>query len=361
VINEPSFNLVAAGDVMLGDSSHFLGRGVGFQVTKHGPDFPFSRVKESIQKSDLFFANLESPLANTAGNKSWDLVYRGAAEAASGLLLAPANVVSVANNHILEHGQKVLAETQTILTKNNIGYAGYDAIDTSSNIVWHKKIKDLDVSLFAVSLIKDFSGVGSNPDRVQEKLIEEIQQCQSDVVIVSIHWGNEYIHTPSPDQIEFGHALIESGVDLVIGHHPHVLQPVEEYGQGLIAYSLGNFVFDQSWGQATQTGGLLNVTLGKGGVIDWNFVPTLINDQCQPEVAKGRVAQRFTSLISEKVGVPWPEYKECLAKNSREYRIRMKLELLRNFWKVKFPTIHFLLTKRNRPRPVIVGPDDKTT
>ena len=348
-----SLEMVAVGDVMLGDSSYFIGRGVGSQIRKFGPDFPFAEVSGFIRPADLFFANLESPLSRELGASSWERVYRGTAEAAEGLQLADKNVVSVANNHILEHGQQMLTETHTILASYDIGCAGYGDFNALSPAIWRSQVNGLTISLFAVSLIKEFSGIRIDPPAVLETLAKHLKQSTDDVKIVSVHWGNEYVTAPSAAQIGFGRGLIDAGAALVLGHHPHVLQPIEEYGDGLIAYSLGNFVFDQDWGPLTRGGGMLKMTLAKDAVQQWEFVPTVTDSRCQPRLAAGRTATTLQEIVRGEVGLSEQSYQDNLAKRTREYRVRMKMELARHFWRVTYDTVHFHLTKKNRPRPVL--------
>ncbi len=100
--------------------------------------------------------------------------------------------------------------------------------------------------------------------------------AQADVVIVMLHFGNEYATTPTSKQRELAHAAIDAGALLVVGSHPHLLQEVEEYGGGLIAYSLGNFVFDGFEGDANTTA-VLRVTLGATGVASWSLLPASID------------------------------------------------------------------------------------
>lgn len=347
--------LIAAGDVMLGDSSHFLGRGVGSLIARHGADYPFTAVAGQLARADLFLANLESPLADHPGRNAWEKVYRGAASSAAGLRRAERNVVTLANNHILEHGSALLAETRAALDAAGIGHVGFASDGSHDGAVLRWRQNDLEFVLLADSTIPEFSRCPRGTGLTENWLLEQLAEQTADVRIVSLHWGDEYVTTPSPEQIRLGRRLIEAGATLVLGHHPHVLQPVERVGSGLIAYSLGNFVFDQDWSPATRRGGLLEIELEAGGVRDWSFTPTVLDRRCRPESAQGIDAEAARKIVERPVASEPERYGALLADGLRRHRVAMKTELLRNWFRVKKDTLYFLATRRRRPRPQIEG------
>jgi len=123
-----------------------------------------------------------------------------------------------------------------------------------------------------------------------------------DLVIVSYHWGKEYMYQPNNLQVKRGHTAIDAGADLVIGHHPHCIESVEKYKGKWIVYSLGNFVFDQDFTKGTESL-LFSCTLKKGAVENLSFQPIKINN-CQPSIATGEdrdsITAKFTRICSEK-------------------------------------------------------------
>jgi len=346
---DPTVRLMAVGDLLLGDSSHFLGRGVGAHIRRYGSAYPFSKVKGIISEADIFLGNLESPLSATPGRNSWDRVYRGSAEAAAGLELAPRNIVTLANNHILEHGPTILGETRAILDGAGIAHAGLSRDGTRDQGVLRWEQNGLSFSLLCDSLVPDISGRTVDPRESEKWLLESLRQDESDVRIVSLHWGDEYITIPSPEQRRLGRLLVENGAALVLGHHPHVLQPAEQIGSGLVAYSLGNFLFDQDWTSETRLGGILDLEIGRSGVSNWVFRPTENDGFCQPRPASEENSRKAMEIIQAGADINWNEYRGLLAKESRRHRVSMKMELVRNFMKVKPDTLHFLLTKGRRP------------
>lgn len=348
---EGRITLTAVGDVMLGDSSHFLGRGVGSRIRRAGADAPLAEVAPWIRTRDLLIANLESPLSADPGASSWDRVYRGAAESAQALALASRNVATLANNHILEHGPEVLAETREILRIAGIDAPGFspEGDDRHAELIWDQN--GLRVQLLADSLIPEFSGRPVDPAAREAWLLARLADGRADVRIVTLHWGDEYVPTPSPAQVRLGRALVDAGATLVLGHHPHALQPVEVRGGSLIAYSLGNFLFDQDWTPRTRLGGMLEAEVTRAGVESWSFRATVCGAEGKVAPARAHQEQEARRVITDGTRLDGDAYRTLLARESRRHRISMKAELLRHPWRVSLDTLHFLATKRRRPRP----------
>ncbi|MBI2633913.1 MAG: CapA family protein, partial [Parcubacteria group bacterium] len=118
----------------------------------------------------------------------------------------------------------------------------------------------------------------------EEEIAEQVRELKtnSDFVIVSFHWGEEYQDFPSEKQRSLAHKIIDAGANIVMGHHGHHLQPVEKYKNGLILYSLGNLIFDQMWSEKTRLGALVKVSWYENGNLDYEILPTKIFDFAQP-------------------------------------------------------------------------------
>ena len=104
-----------------------------------------------------------------------------------------------------------------------------------------------------------------------------------DWLIVSIHWGNEYLPNPEKWRVDLAHQLVDVGADIIHGHHPHVLQPKEIYQDKPIYYSLGNFIFDQNWSIETSKSEIVNMTVTKTTIIDQKIIPLTIKHNSQPQ------------------------------------------------------------------------------
>ncbi len=252
-IAHAKFNrLMFAGDVM-------FSRGVRRQILASGdPALPFRKIAPLLASADLVFVNLESPFSDHAPYHEDGLVFHAPPASIAGLQLAHVAAASTANNHsrdcgphgveftlswLCAHGiapvgtSTSAAQTHrgVVLVRNGIrfGFLGYTYDQQNGN--W----RDIDRRIAL-----------ADPAAVWEDVKNLRKRC--DVVIVSMHHGIEYATKPSEAQVRFAHAAIDAGATLVIGHHPHVIQPEERYRGGIIFYSLGNFVFDQFQRQATQ-------------------------------------------------------------------------------------------------------------
>ena len=132
-----------------------------------------------------------------------------------------------------------------------------------------------------------------------ELIRDDVGRARSvaDVIVVTLHWGDEFVECPAPDQVALAHSLVDHGVDVIIGHHTHMIQGVEEYRGGLIAYGLGNFVYDQ-WQPRLRRSMILQLSVHGPRSISHRAVPVLINGLHQPEILTGTAAERATNVIS---------------------------------------------------------------
>jgi poly-gamma-glutamate synthesis protein (capsule biosynthesis protein) len=125
------------------------------------------------------------------------------------------------------------------------------------------------------------SGIILLSDSNLEKIVRNAK-LKADKLIVGIHWGEEYINTPTERQKEFGHKIIDWGASVLVGHHPHVIEPAEKYNGGLIVYSLGNFVFDQNFSKETMEGNILYITFKENGVEEYSLQKIEIGKDFRP-------------------------------------------------------------------------------
>ena len=252
--------LIFAGDVM-------FSRAVRREILgTHDSSMPFRKIAPLLKASDITFVNLESPFSDVGPYSAGGLVFHAAPEMVEGLKLAGVNIASTANNHardcgshgveftlrwLRSHGIRPVGSAETegaahegvVFAHNGVrfGFLGYTFDQKNGN--W----KDIDPRIAL-----------ADPMAMSRDVAALRQRC--DVVIVSMHNGVEYQPKPSEAQIAFAHAAIDAGAKLVMGHHPHVVQPSERYRDGLIYYSLGNFVFDQYQREATQHGEVVQIS-----------------------------------------------------------------------------------------------------
>ena len=345
--------LVAAGDVMLADSSHFLGRGVGASIARDGAGRLLDPVRGVIEGGDLFVFNLESPASTTPGGDAFERVYRAGEASLRDFRPDVATVACTANNHILDHGPHVLDETVALLERHGYHVAGFAPRPPYAPRDARLSCKGYDVVVCAESLVPAASRPGSDPRAAAADLVARVRASDAHLTVAAVHWGDEYVELPSPDQRALAHALVDAGAKVVLGHHPHVLQPVEERDGAVIAYSLGNFVFDHDWGDATTTAGLLEIVCGAAGVVSWRFHPTRRGRGHAPTPLDGVAADDVRAALAAGTPPDDEAYAVLAAARLRHMRVRMKIELMRHFHKTTRDTWNFLLGKRlrNRNRP----------
>jgi poly-gamma-glutamate synthesis protein (capsule biosynthesis protein) len=274
---EAGVSIVAVGDVQ-------LGRGVGRKIAECGTDYPFEHVRDMIAGADVAIFNLECALSAEGVAIAKRFSFKADPAAADGLARAGFDVAVLANNHSLDCGRAALAEAREALRSRGIGAvgAGMNAEEAAAPLIIVKN--GLRVAVLArtfyypdgVIYREDAPTVAVyDPDHIAEEV--RAARKQADIVIVSLHWGVEYARQPQESQRRIARKLIDAGAALVIGHHPHTPQPVERYRSGIIAYSLGNFVFDPGQPRAAE-GLLLTCTVTKHGVIRYRSTRVQIKE-----------------------------------------------------------------------------------
>lgn len=257
--------VLSVGDIM-------LGRYCNVQMLKR-KDFRylFSNTANFTSSADITFGNLEAPFLENCPTTETGMVFCARPEAIEGLAFGGFNLLSIANNHILNHGQEGLEQTKNLLSKNNIQFS-------DSNNLTKKELNNVNFGFLSFDLV-------TYPNtQVIEKVKENISKV--DVLIVSLHWGAEYQKEPGSQQKKLAHELLDAGVKIILGHHPHVTQPTETYGNGLIFYSLGNFIFDQPWSEATKQGQIAKITFEGEKIKSYEVVPIYIQTYCQPQLTQ---------------------------------------------------------------------------
>jgi poly-gamma-glutamate capsule biosynthesis protein CapA/YwtB (metallophosphatase superfamily) len=314
--------LNAVGDVWFGDHPVRIGHGVASLYRRRGADFLFGPSAASFKHGELNFCNLESVLSD-AGRRAWwlpSVEMRGPPEGAAALRRAGFNVVSVANNHMMQHGSAAFTDTMDRLCAAGIDAAGVDYASGLSRPV-ERDINGQRVCIVAFSMRPEqyFEGQPLYSQRHSEaQILEEVAGLRArgaDHLICSLHWGTEYMSRPEAAQIRFARQLIDSGVSVILGHHAHVLQGWEYHGNGLILYSLGNFVFDL-WPRDTRKSVIAHIALARGRRPALHFTPIWITDHYQPVVAEGACAEEILGDMQRLAG----QVSGALEADPAEYR-----------------------------------------
>jgi poly-gamma-glutamate synthesis protein (capsule biosynthesis protein) len=247
--NDQAVSVVAVGDVM-------LGRYVRTLMEAQGESYPFTKLGELFRGQDHTLVNLEGPITEVNlyphENPRSTMKFRFAPSIAQLLHEEGVTVANLANNHSLDQGGEGMQDTRMLLHAAGILHSG-----TATN----------DPSFFGVAtttkgiplLFVGFNATWPHDERAV--LAYLTRQPDETFVIVSVHWGAEYELTQSEAQRALAHAFIDAGADIVIGHHPHVVQGIERYRDTLIFYSLGNFIFDQYFSTNVEEGLALGITI----------------------------------------------------------------------------------------------------
>lgn len=228
-----TFTITAIGDCTLGTDVSFgtVGTLVSEANAKNNDYSYFLRnVRKYFKKDDLTIANFEGTLSYGGVRSPKKFAFRGNPDYVGILYGSYVEAVNLANNHTMDYGH--IAYNDTVQTMQNFGITpfGMDSIAVYES-------KGIRVGLIGINALNRASRQNFS------KLLDELKKLSPDLIVASFHWGVEKAGYPNRDQVSLAHDAIDRGVDLVIGHHPHVLQGVEKYKDKYIVYSLGNFCF----------------------------------------------------------------------------------------------------------------------
>ncbi len=283
----PSFNLFFVGDIM-------LSRGVG-QKTARGNDWrwPFLKISSHLRRADLLFGNLEGPISDKGYDTGSVYSFRADPRVVEGLVFAGFDVLSLANNHMGDWSREAMEDTFKILKDGGINYVGAGLNFSQAHSPLVKELSDgTKIAFLAYTNIgptywqagDDLSGIAWLEKEQMKEDIEKAKE-KADLIIVSMHSGTEYVNHSNLSQRDYARSAIDAGANLIVGHHPHVVQEIEEYKGRYIAYSLGNFIFDQTFSEETMKGLLLNVIIENKQIKEVRPVGVRISKDFQPEIA----------------------------------------------------------------------------
>lgn len=267
-IKDPNFvTLSFVGDIM-------MARGVRNSVVKNfNNDYSalFEKTNQ-LKKSDIVFGNLEGTASDQGVDQKNLYSFRMDPGVITALKGAGFSVLSVANNHVADWGREAFVDTLYRLKENEINYTGggHNKEEAKTPVIVEKYGMKIGFLGFSdkgpnyMTASEEKAGVLLASDPNFDEIIKNAAQ-QVDYLIVSFHFGEEYQNTHDTRQENLSHRAIDAGAKIAIGHHPHVVQDTEVYKDGFIAYSLGNFIFDQSWSKPTMQGMILEIKLNRDG------------------------------------------------------------------------------------------------
>jgi poly-gamma-glutamate synthesis protein (capsule biosynthesis protein) len=303
---KPEYTLLFTGDVM-------LSRTVGMRMAAQKDwSFPFRLISGALQSGDFRYCNLECPVSDRGRNLHHLYSFRADPRVIDGLKAAGFNVASQANNHTYDWGPAALLDSLERLRAAGIQPVGAGQNILAAHYPLLVHVGGLRIAFLAYVNI-DPKEATAGVDRPGVAWLDPAQALAdirfarplADLVIVCPHWGVEYALKPTGEQVDMAHQMIDAGADMIVGSHPHVVQPLEKYHDHWIAYSLGNFIFDQQ-GPNTHRGLLLKATVRDKHITDLVPVPIDINSRFQALLAPVKENSPRPSLAAKGHGSVHP-------------------------------------------------------
>lgn len=288
------------GDCTLGtDENFYFDTSFNAYYLYRGADYFFENVRPILEADNLSIVNMEGTLTESTARNGEKFAFKGDPEFVNVLSGSSVEAANIANNHSHDYGEQSFEDTKNILENAGIAVFGYD--DTAVVTV-----NDVKVGLVGIYELYD------HLERMQQLKdnIAKVKEEGADLIIVSFHWGNERETVPDTNQVTLAHAAIDNGADLVVGHHPHVLQGIEEYRGKYIAYSLGNFCFGGNSAPSDMDTIIFQqtFTIQNGEVLadeNINIIPCSLSSEAgfnnyQPTPAEGSEAERILQKLEER-------------------------------------------------------------
>lgn len=302
---EPTAEPVSITVSMVGDCT--LGTDINFDQSssfdavyqmKNDPGYFFQKVKDIFTTDDLTIANMEGTLTTSNDRQEKTFAFKGDPSYTEILTQGGVEATNLANNHSHDYGDQSYEDTIQYLEAAGITTFGYDRTAVMD-------VKGIKVGLIGIYELKD--GLGR-----QQQVIDTIQEVKdqgAQVIIVSFHWGTEKSNIPDDTQKTLAHLAIDQGADLVVGHHPHVLQGIEKYQGKNIVYSLGNFCFGGNKNPSDKDTMIFQqtFTVENGELVEddvTNIIPCSLSSESgynnyQPMVLEGSEKERVLQKIED--------------------------------------------------------------
>lgn len=295
-----SLTLSVVGDCTLGTDEYFdYDTSLNAYYENYGADYFMANVKSIFSKDDLTIANFEGTLTESTEREDKQFAFKAPASYAYILTAGSVEAVNTANNHSHDYGEESFNDTLKALDTANILHFGYDETAVT-------EVKGVKVGLVGIYELNDHLG---REEQLKQN-IAKVKQDGAQLIVVIFHWGNEKEEVPDENQKTLGHLAIDEGADLVCGHHPHVLQGIEEYKGKNIVYSLGNFCFGGNAYPSDMDTIIFQqtFTIDQNGVKDdnaTNIIPCSISSDSdynnyQPTPAEGEEATRIMQKIQKR-------------------------------------------------------------
>jgi poly-gamma-glutamate capsule biosynthesis protein CapA/YwtB (metallophosphatase superfamily) len=286
---EAFLHLAAVGDIM-------LDRSLGYHIARGDLAYPFAGVADLLRAADITVGNLESALGDVGDPVAKGYPFRAPPPAAQSLALAGFDVLSLANNHAMDYGPQALLQGIALLQDQGITVVGAGENETAARRAHIREVNGIRLAFLGyVNVPVEWRGFDTQSWTATdtapgvawgdpEGITTDVRAArrEADLVVVILHSGYEYVLQPSPPQVAAARAAIDAGAAVVIGHHAHLLQGIEFYNGGVIAYGLGNFAFQIDGDPETA---ILHAWLDRHGVRQLEIVPAIVQFGGQPRLA----------------------------------------------------------------------------
>lgn len=301
-LQEPPPSVIAMGDIMLGGRAKKT-------VAAYGPDYPFDAVLPLLRSAPIVLGNLEGPFAHKARKQPRNFSYRVDVELASSLTRAGINVVTLANNHLLDCGRAGVLETLDALASAKVSALGAGTDERAAHAPVIRQARRFRIGFLGYYWNRRTAATADQPGSAMdlpEALEADIRGLRDrvDRIVVTFHWGVPYERDPTPEDRAKAHFAVDCGADAVVGHHPHIVQPFEIYRGYPIFYSVGNFAFGSGNSRAE---GLLAALRFEEQSTVVNVYPLYVKNRdprvdYQPKVLTGKAAERVLSELAKLSG-----------------------------------------------------------
>lgn len=309
---EDAITLGFTGDMM-------LGRFVGNTVKRYDPSTVFLGTGIDMTSLDYLTGNFEHPIINDEiklENKEREKIYLSADESVLDIIKqAGFTNVNLANNHMADYGDEGILHTVDAFQKADIPFVGAGENRSDAHKIHYEEIKGKTIATIGFTEVYtrsaltgiDTPGVATSNMKIMLNKVYEASKY-ADIVITHIHWGTEYKTKYDKRQKQIAEVLADAGVDIIIGHHPHVLQTVDIIDDTIVFYSLGNFIFDQGWSMTRETVFPV-LSMQKDGKIEVSLTPMLVKEGIphQLKSAESYYKKRIFNRLKRKSSVEFIE------------------------------------------------------
>lgn len=307
----------AAGDCALGRLQlHGYEGSFDAYYDAYGEEYFFENVRDVFEEDDFTIVNLECVLTEETTRVEKKFNMKGLPSYTGIMTSSSIEACSLANNHTFDYGDKSHQDTEDALTEAGIVFGFNDKLGL------YTTEEGITIGVISVSGLSSVE----NAKNYITSGVESLREQEADLILVCVHWGEEMSHYPTEKQKDLGHYAIDAGADLVIGHHPHVLQGVEEYKGRMICYSLGNFCFGGNRNPAQKNTMIYQQTFTfvdgvLQGDLNGTMIPCTISSVNSTNDFKPTIAteEKALSIIEEVNGYSTPYGNACFDEEGRLY------------------------------------------